>query len=356
MIYNKDKKLLFVLTDEGRAIAGTSTGGSLFTYEYNIKDHLGDTRMVLKDKGDGTSLCLQENHYYPFGMVMQGLGFTMTSAPKNKYLYNGKEMQDDFGLNWEDYNFRMYDPIIGRFHSIDPMAFFTPSISPYGYANNNPIGCIDEDGLGWIRRIYEKTKDAVLTHIGFRRSGNLKAVGTNGKSNVTYHWDLHFNPSTPPNREHSNFPRIEPLDAFIDNDEPKGLMPVRIPILLPKKKNIFEDDHLEDAVLNFPVQFKVKSTEIDTENLQNKQFLDDIIQTLTDFPQMVIEVSCNTADYNKKPMGDVYERASRSRACAIINYLRRNGVKNNFKIGKGQHFFGGDDKRTTNFKNVTNTP
>ncbi|MFW5757898.1 MAG: RHS repeat-associated core domain-containing protein [Bacteroidota bacterium] len=40
-------------------------------------------------------------------------------AEDNRYLYNGNELQDDFGLDWYDYGARFYDGQIGRFHSVD---------------------------------------------------------------------------------------------------------------------------------------------------------------------------------------------------------------------------------------------
>jgi RHS repeat-associated protein len=72
---------------------------------------------------------------------------------ENKYRANGgdelqnKEFNDGSGLEEYDATFRMYDPQIGRFWQIDPLAIVTADYSPYSFAIDNPILFNDPLGL-----------------------------------------------------------------------------------------------------------------------------------------------------------------------------------------------------------------
>src|SRR3990172_10969632 len=67
-----------------------------------------------------------------------------------KYGFNGKEKDDEVysatGTSY-DYGFRIYNPRLGRFLSVDPLFRSFLSLSPYQYAGNMPIVGIDLDGL-----------------------------------------------------------------------------------------------------------------------------------------------------------------------------------------------------------------
>jgi RHS repeat-associated protein len=62
------------------------------------------------------------------------------------YKFGGKELDMQHGLNLYDFSARTYDPAVGRFTTMDPLAEKYYSISPYAYCANNPVNAIDPDG------------------------------------------------------------------------------------------------------------------------------------------------------------------------------------------------------------------
>ncbi|MFA8451962.1 MAG: RHS repeat-associated core domain-containing protein [Bacteroidales bacterium] len=135
-------KLAKVFTEEGyyEPREATKTKKSDFgTYFYTLQDHLGHTRVVVDEEEN----VLQETAYYPYGGVIEGL----SSKTKYNYLYTGKELVDDFGLNWYDHHARYYDAEVGRWWAIDPAL---QASSPYMAMGNNPMMMVDENGEFFI--------------------------------------------------------------------------------------------------------------------------------------------------------------------------------------------------------------
>ncbi|KAF2514161.1 hypothetical protein E0W68_13785 [Flavobacterium salilacus subsp. salilacus] len=115
-------------------------GGTVWFDDVELKKTSGTTGI--------TSEIIEENNYYAFGMKHEGYNnVAVSSDPALKYKYNGMELQDEMGLDWYDYQARNYDPSLGRWFNVDPLAETSRRYSPYTYCLDNPIYFIDPDGM-----------------------------------------------------------------------------------------------------------------------------------------------------------------------------------------------------------------
>lgn len=175
-----------------------------FFYVYNYTDHLGNIRLSYTfDYASGLIKIMEENHYYPFGLKHDSyntnrLGYSsyideeeithivLGEMPKfvgdgsYNYKYNGKELQDELGLNMYDYGARNYDPALGRWMNIDPLAETSRRWSPYTYVYNNPLRFIDPDGMQ-ADDIFEIDKKGKITQIEADGEDIIVLLDDNGK-------------------------------------------------------------------------------------------------------------------------------------------------------------------------------
>ena len=135
MIY-ENGKLTKILTDVGYITL--NSGGDPPIYHYFLKDHLGNNRVVINERG----AVEQVNHYYAFG----GLMGESTGSGVQPYKYNSNELDRMHGLDWYDYGARHYDAALGRWTTMDPLTEKYYDVSPYAYCHNNPVNRIDPDG------------------------------------------------------------------------------------------------------------------------------------------------------------------------------------------------------------------
>ena len=74
-----------------------------YEYVYQYKDHLGNIRLSYTDN-NGTPEMVEENNYYPFGLKHNGYNdegvSSFGNSVANKWKFGGKELQEDFGIDW----------------------------------------------------------------------------------------------------------------------------------------------------------------------------------------------------------------------------------------------------------------
>lgn len=119
--------------------------GVTTTPSYVVSDPLGSTSVMLDASGTVTD----RFYFQPFGKRINadGTAFSGAVGPM-KNGFTGQESDEAFGLI--NFKGRMYDPVLKRFISADPLVTypgFGQSWNPYSYALNSPLSFNDPSGF-----------------------------------------------------------------------------------------------------------------------------------------------------------------------------------------------------------------
>jgi RHS repeat-associated protein len=112
-------------------------------YNYEIKDHLGNVRAVVRKNTTTHSVeVLSYSDYYPHGGLLPGRSLTPSMNARNN-CYQGETAERDDETGYIDFDLRMYDSDIARWFVPDPM---NQHFSPYLAMGNDPISSFDPTG------------------------------------------------------------------------------------------------------------------------------------------------------------------------------------------------------------------
>ena len=125
---------------------------------YELTNHLGNVLVVVSDRKlpQGTITVnsfepdiITYSDYYPFGWIMPGRDGL---SDHYRYGFQGQERDDEVkgSGNSINYKYRVHDPRIGRFLSLDPLAKEYPHNSPYAFSENRVIDGVELEGLEFV--------------------------------------------------------------------------------------------------------------------------------------------------------------------------------------------------------------
>ena len=142
--------LEYIPTEEGYIFKNAS---GVFSYAYQLKDHLGNVRITFTDLNNNHVITaneiIEEFNYDPFGVKHTGYNnntLSIGNSLAQQLMYSSKEYQEENSLDWYDFGARNYNADLGRWMNIDPLANLEFE-SPYSFVANNPVYYVDPNGM-----------------------------------------------------------------------------------------------------------------------------------------------------------------------------------------------------------------
>jgi RHS repeat-associated protein len=162
--------------------ARISSAGTVAWY---LPDRLGSVRDIANDS---TGAVIDHIDYDGFGNATE-------TQPTNgdRYKWTGGELDSETGLYHFDW--RYYDPKVGRWTAQDPSDLAAGDSNLYRYVGNDPIGATDPSGLqdspfGEARIARIEMREKEIARERKKRLGNLQQIGGEFKSWVVFTGDV----------------------------------------------------------------------------------------------------------------------------------------------------------------------
>ena len=138
---------------KGKGVSGGPGGGSIFSLNWLITDHLGTPRIVIDLSGSLNTT--RRFDYLPFGEELttaHGVrdttpGYGASPADGVRQKFTSKERDNETGLDY--FGARYYSSKLGRFTGPDTyggMVDKPQTLNLYLYVNNNPLRAVDPNG------------------------------------------------------------------------------------------------------------------------------------------------------------------------------------------------------------------
>jgi RHS repeat-associated protein len=144
-------------------------------------------RVLFQVNSSGQAIAIERNHFYATCLKIASLSGETAGEEWREGYADGVRIARQLSLTWQEHGVRHYDPTLGRWNQYEPLADKFAVMSPYVYANNDPINSTDPSGYSAWRDRAQVMQDGMGDHY----YGELmRRVGDGGGGQWAMHWSM----------------------------------------------------------------------------------------------------------------------------------------------------------------------
>lgn len=305
-----------------------------FLYVYTSNESPQDVFFDDVTVMDAPGPILEETHYYPLGLTMEGISYNAlrgTDYDPNKIKFTGKEIQknefaDGSGLEEYDFGARFYDPQIGRWHAPDPLSESSRRWTPYNYAYNNPMRFVDPDGM------LPETVESVSGHF----SGGENNGGSINFS--TFEDYLTGTINMVSGGEPDQDKKGKKNDKGKTAGKTKAAFIPLLPLALEEAAAYWYGAGMAGGLFHFPTADEWEASRKDFGTTLYGRFLTDYARKTDGLTSVVLSLAWHTtaADKMKKELDKLYTKALNTPGVVYALVAKSDGIYNVYGWGSGE--------------------